>query len=284
MGYLLTILATFFTTLQSVTGIHGVFSLAGIFFLGSPVVMKLSIYALAIAQRAGVPPHYAFLIALGVAIVAGILFAYLFVKVSADSFAVLGLAALLASEALMRSWDDVTNGVLGISGIQRPDLFSSLPSLAMMFGVVTLLIILLQYVLLTTWVGRSIRAYKQNEIALEALGRPTKKIAQGLIIFTSFVYGITGAFIAWRVQFVDPQIAGMPYLIEIVTMGILALSPRIRSLVWAALFVTFFPEILRFLSLPVTMMGYARLLLYSLALLYLIRKLSPKLALSNRQI
>jgi len=283
MGYFLTTIATFFTTLQAAAGIHGVFSLAGIFFLGVPVVMEMSIYALAIAQKAGIPPQYAFLIAMLVAVLCGILFAYLFVKVSADSFAVLGLASLLASEALLQSWDSVTNGILGIS-VKRPDFFNSLPALAILFGMAMAIVLILEYVLLKTWLGRTIRAYKQNEIALEAIGRPTKKIAQALIIFASCVYGLTGVFIAWRVQFVDPQIAGIPYLIEIITMGILALSPRVRSLAWAALFVTFFPEVLRFLNLPTTMMGYARVILYSLVLLFLIHRLSPKLAISNRQI
>lgn len=284
MGYFLTIISSFFGTLFAGVSFHGVFSLAGIFFLGVPVVMKVSVYTLAISQKAGIPPEYAFLLAVVASLLTGLLFAYLFVKVSPDSFAVLGLASLLASEAFLMSWDNVTNGILGISGIKRPELLSSLDSLAICYLITVLLFLILEYVLLKTWIGRSVRAYKQDKNALEVLGVPSQKIAQGLIIFSALVYGIMGVLFAWRVQFIDPTVAGLPTLIEVVTIGILAFRPTIGALVLAGLFVSLFPELLRFLSLPSTILGYARLLLYSVVLLVLIYKLSPRLASNNRKV
>jgi len=284
MGYLYTIILAFLGTLISAVALHGSFSLAGIFFLGVPVTMKMAIYTLAIAERAGLAPELAFLLALLSSIAVGVIFAFLFVKLSADSFAVVGLAALLASEALLRSWDGVTNGILGIAGIARPGFLPSLPSLVIAVGVVAAVLLLFQYIFLQTWIGRAVRAYKENEISLEALGLPTKKIAQPLIVITSVIASLAAIFQAWRIQFIEPGVAGLPMLIEVLTVAILALKPSIRAIVLASLFVSFFPEILRFLHLPTTVMGYARLLLYSVVLLILIRKMAPRLATANRSI
>ncbi len=282
MGYFLTVIAGFCSDALAGVGLHGVFSLAGIFFLGIPVVMKISVYALAIAQRAGVPPEIAFIFAIIAAIAVGIIFAYLFVKVSPDSFAVLGLASLLACESLLQSWDSVTNGILGISGIRRPELFSSLPSLVIIYVLAVAVFFLLEWIFLRTRYGRLVRAYKQNEIVLQALGHSSSRIGQLLIIAASFIYGVVGILMAWRIQFVDPSIAGIPYLIEIVTIGVLALNPRVSSLAAATFFVAVFPEVLRFFNPPTAIMGYSRVLLYSIFLMVIIGKLLPKLSISNR--
>lgn len=284
MGYIYTIILAFLGTLISAIALHGSFSLAGIFFLGVPVTMKMAIYTLAIAEKAGLAPEIAFLLAVIASALVGLIFAILFVKLSADSFAVLGLAALLASEALLRSWDGVTNGILGIAGIARPELLSSLQSLTIGVAIVAGVLLLFQYVFLQTWLGRAVRAYKQDEVSLEAQGIPTRRVGQLLILITSVISALAGIFLAWRIQFIDPSVAGLSMLIEVLTVSILALRPSVRALALAALFVSFFPEILRFLSLPTSVMGYARLLLYSVVLLILIRKLAPKLSTANRTI
>jgi branched-chain amino acid transport system permease protein len=284
MGYFSTVISSFFGSLLAGVSLHGVFSMAGIFFLGIPVVGKVSAYTLAIAQKSGIPPEYAFLLAIIASLLVGLLFAYLFVKVSPDSFAVLGLASLLATEALFKSWDTLTNGILGISGIKRPEMLTSLDSLMACYFVTVILFLILEYVLLKTWIGRAVRAYKQDKNALDALGVSSLRLGQGLIVFSALVYGIVGFLLAWRVQFISPSIQGIPALIEILTIAILAFKPRVSAIIIATLFVALFPELLRFLALPSTVLGYARLLLYSVALLILIYKLSPRLASNNRKV
>jgi branched-chain amino acid transport system permease protein len=276
MGYLLTIITTLSANLMAGTAIHGVFSLGGIFFLGLPAVCKLAAYTLAIAQRAGLTPEWSFLLAIATAALAGVIFSLLFVRLSPDSFAVLGLAALLAMEALLKSWNEMTNGVLGIAGIERPDLLASLPAMAAAYLIFALLLLTVHYLILHSAPGRLIRAYRQNETALQSMGVRTRRLGGKMVLLSSVILSLTAILFTWRIQFIDPAILGLPFLIEIVTIGILALAPQLRAVAGSALLVTFLPEIMRLFALPATIMGNARLLIYCLVLLFLLKKLAFK--------
>ena len=284
MGYIFTIFSVFAGNLIAAVSMHTVFSLAGIFFLGLPTVVKISVYALAISQRAGISPEISFLIAMIVALFVSFLFALLFSRVSPDSFVVLGLASLVATEALIMSWDDVTNGVLGIAGVQRPDWMAQLSELVVIVLIIAFVILVVEFFALKTPAGRIMRAYREDSISLQSMGVATKKFAQTIIIISGVLLSITGVFYLWRVQFLDPQTFGIPILIEIFTLGVLALSPKVRMVALAALFVTFVPEMLRFIDFPSWILGYARTLFYAVLLLILIRKLSNNYVVAKRTI
>lgn len=284
MGYFLTILVFYGRTAISSVGIHLVFSLGGIFFLGMPSVVKVGAYTIALAEKQGMSGGVSFFIALSISFLCGLMFAWLFMKVSADSFAVLSLASILAIEALLRSWDTVTNGVLGISGIKRPDLFSTLPSLAIGIIVVVIVLFLMEFILLQTWIGRALRAYKQDEISLQALGVPTMKLAQAAILIASILAGISGIFMAWHIQYIDPMISGIPFLIEVITIGILSLKPKVRSVALMTLLVIVLPESLKFIDFPTSVFGYMRTFSYSIVLIFLILKLSKQQYITKRNI
>ena len=282
MGYFFTLLARFGIVLSMGTGMHLVFSLGGIFFLGMPTVVSLTAYALAIAEKAGYAPLWAAAIALLVNLCAGLLFAILYLRVSADSFAVLGLASILAFEALTRSWSELTNGVLGLAGIVRPELHAAEWSFGLFNLTLGILIVAGEYVLLQTFWGRALRALKENPVSLEALGISSDRLARNTIILSSLLFGIGSIVMVWQIQFLEPSFAGLMLLIEMLTVGILALKPEVKRVVGGAIFVIALPEFLRFLDLPVTLFGHLRVLLYSILLIVLIRFLNTKISITSR--
>ncbi len=284
MGYLLTILANLSGSILSGVGLHLVLSMAGIFFLGYPTIFKIAAYTLAISEKAGLGPELSMLLALAVSLLAALFFCKLFIKVSGDSFAVLGLASILAMEALTRSWDSLTNGVLGIAGIRRPEMMTSLSSLVFAVGFFALIFFTAEYLILKTWIGRALRAYKENEIALQSIGIPTQKLGQKMLLLTSMLGAIAACFFTWRVQFLDPSAFGIPLLIEFLTFAILALKPKMRSVAFSAAFVVLIPEILRFFNFPSAILGYTRILIYALILMVLIRKLSSTFIVTRNSI
>lgn len=284
MGYLYTILSTVGLTFIAGIGIHLLFSLAGIIFLGFPSAIKIGMYVIALSEKANVAPEIALLLGFAAALAIILLFAWIFVKVSLDSFVVIGLASVVATEALLRSWDSVTNGTLGISGISRPALLASLPSIAVVSIVLGLLCLLLEYVLLKTWVGRALRAYRESDLTLQAMGVHTSRFMQGIIFVAGFFFMLSFAIFLWRVQYLDPQMAGIPTLIEFSSIAILALKPKLRSIIFAVLIVELLPEMLRFLSLPAAVMGYVRGMLYAALLMFFLAKISGSLMTENRKL
>jgi len=284
MGYFLTIASFFFNTLIQGVGVHMVLSLAGIIFLGMPTVLKASMYALAIAEKAGISPEISFIIALVTALVVGLLFGFLFTRVSPDSFAVLGLASMLALDALIKSLDKFTNGVLGISGIVRPSWMTDLPAVAIVTVAVALLCLFIELILLKTPFGRRMRAFKEDEITLQSLGINTKKFSRNVIIFCSLFLSVAGSLFLWRIQFLDANFGTVPALVFLLTMGILSLKPKIRYVVLGAGVVTFLPEILRFFQFPSSQMGYIRDFLYAIFLIVLIHQLHTHFITSRRTI
>jgi branched-chain amino acid transport system permease protein len=284
MGYFLTILSFFFNTLIEGVAIHMVLSLAGIIFLGVPTVVKSSLYALAIAEKAGIAPEISFVIALLVSIVVGLLFGYLFTRVSPDSFAVLGMASMLALDALIKSLDKVTNGVMGISGVVRPGWMSDLTGVAIATVVAGILCLGIEAVLLQTPFGRRMRAFKEDEITLQSLGLNTKKFSRRVIVITSILLSIAASLFLWRIQFLDANFGGVAFLVFILTLGILAIKPKLRYVMLGAAVVSFLPEILRFFQFPSSLMGYIRDLLYALFLILLIHQLHKHFIPSRRTI
>lgn len=284
MGYFLTILSFFFNTLIEGVAVHLVLSLAGIIFLGMPTVLKASLYALAIAEKSGISPEVSFFIAILVSLLVGLLFALLYTRVSPDSFAVLGMASMLALDALVKSMDKVTNGVLGISGIVRPGWMPDLMMVGIVSVIVGLICLFFELILLQTPFGRKMRGFKEDEITLQSMGINTKKLSRFVIIISSLFLSIAGSLFLWRIQFLDANFGGVPALVFLLTLGILALKPRIRFVVLGSAVVTFLPEILRFFQFPSSLMGYIRDLLYALFLILLIHQLHKHFIPSRRTI
>ncbi len=70
----------------------------------------------------------------------------------------------------------------------------------------------------------------------------------------------------------------MVVLIQVVTVGILAVKPKVSWLIGATLFVSWVPEVLRLFDLPSTMVGNLRVLLYAVILIVALRSLKGWLA------
>ncbi len=283
MNYLLVIITKFAQNLMMGTGIHISFSNVGIFFLDFPAIINLSIYTLAIAQRDGFSHSISLFFALIICLITSFAAAAIYNRVTEDSFAVIGLASILATEALAKSLT-ITNGVLGISGISKPPLISTITSFTFCALAIALAILSLDFIISKTPLGRQIRAFKEDPINLQASGVNSKKTATISIIISSLIFSLGGAFILWQVQFIEPGFGGLTLLIEVLTIGIIALKPQTRYIAIGTAFVTLLPEVIRFLNLPSTTFGHLRIIIYSTSLVIFIKLFQDKLAITKRSI
>ncbi|MCX6793045.1 MAG: hypothetical protein NTY12_03380 [Candidatus Falkowbacteria bacterium] len=277
MGYWLTQLTRIFETAIPAMGAHLAIVVSNIFFLGIPVMFALSAYAMVILQVHGLSLLLSVLIALLIVVLASLIFVTAYLKLSADSFTVFSLASVLAFDAILKSWDSLTGGVLGIAGINRPDFASSLGQLALLQFVLTLFIILLEYIILKTQFGRALLAMKENKYIVESFGFSTKRLGAYVIVISSFVAALGGIIAIWRIRFLDPNFGGMMLLIQLATIAIVAAKPKVRWLSWSTIVIVLLPETLRFFSLPPSIVGNLRNLLYSLLLIVIIKGISKTL-------
>ena len=87
---------------------------------------------------------------------------------------------------------------------------------------------------------------------------------------------IDGILSILRIQFIDPSFGGIPFVLLGLTIAILALRSTPGWVFGPMIFVVLVPEVFRFLSLPSSIVGYSRVLLYSLLLIVLVRTLSTR--------
>ena len=240
-------------------------------------------YSLAILQKKfafGVVS--AFGIGLVLTFLLGLVLSYLYIRVSRESFTVLTAAIIVGFEAFLKSFADLTGGVLGISGIIRPSFMKSLFAIVIVSGIVMIGMMILEFLIFKAPLGRKIRGMKESETLLESLSVSSSKVAVVLISMATVLSGFAGGLEILRVQFLDPSFGGFPNLILVASIAILAQKPSVRTLFLSTLFVVLLPEILRFFNFHPSQMGHMRMLVYSGMLVVLIRNLSGKFKTNSR--
>lgn len=277
MGYWLTQLANIFETAISAVGAHLSVVVCNIFFLGMAVMMSLGPYAMVILQKKGLSLPIALSLTFLIVLAASLIFVAAYLKLSAESFTVFSLASVLAFDALLKSWDNVTGGVLGIAGITRPGIIPTLSALVIMECMFAVVVLTGEYVILKTWFGRALLAMKENKYVVESFGYSTKKLGSALIVIVSLTSAFSGILFIWRIRFIDPSFGGLIFLIQVLTIAIIAAKPKIRWLILSTLIIVLLPEVFRFFALPPTIIGHLRNLLYALSLIVIVKSVSGSL-------
>ena len=274
MGYFLTILASFLEGTIMTIGAHLTISLGGIIFFGLPTLYSAGAYSFVIASSHGLSFFESSLIASLVILAISLLFVLAYHRLSSDSFAVFSFTSVLAFDALVKSWDSVTGGVLGIAGVYRPSTVGTLSQLVWCELIILIILLFAEYIFLKSVYGRTLLGLRENKQIVSSLGANYKSLASVMIIAASFLSAIAGVLTVWRIQFLDPSFAGMSIIIKVATAAILAVKPKITWLVGAVLFVSLVPEIIRFFDLPSTIVGHLRTLIYTIILIIVLRNLS----------
>jgi branched-chain amino acid transport system permease protein len=276
MRYFYLQLARFWEAVFMGVGAHLTVSVAGIFFFGFPVSVSVAGYTLGILEKHGVSPWGAAGFAVVAAVLSGFFFVYLYLRLSGESFAILSLASVLAFDAVVRSWDSVTGGVLGIAGIARPLALPGLFEIAIFGGILALGTLLFEYAVLQSPLGRSFRGLKESDTFLASFGISPRRTGATVILIAALVGGLAGITALWRIQFIDPNFGGggVLLLIQGLTVAIIASKPQLHWLLAGLLFTTFLPEILRLFALPSSILGHVRMLLYGALLIVLVNWVS----------
>ena len=191
-------------------------------------------------------------------------------KLKGDYLALATFGFAVAAYDIFNNWIDLTKGPMGIPGISAPTVFGfELSNKGLYFIVVIIILSLallsIRRIATSPW-GRVLQAIREEEVAVEVIGRNPRRYKLITFIFSAFWSGIAGGLYAGYTSFIHPSnftpMVSILILCMVILGGIGSLSGSI-----AGVFVLIsLPEILRFLNLPGNLVGSLNQILYGLIL------------------
>ncbi len=256
-------------SLNIALGYVGMINLAHIAFYG------IGAYTSAILTvRYDQPFVVAFVVAGILASICGWLVTVITNKLKGDYFALGTLGFAFVMYAIFLNWSSITRGPLGIPGIPKPEIFGKIifqPSSYLIFAAIVLGI---------TWfilwrLGRSrygtlLQAVRDDSIGAQSLGKNIFRLKAEAMMFSAFFAGIAGSLYAHYISFIDPSTFYLNDIIIILTMVIVGGLVSLRGSFLAAVIIILLPEMLRFVSLPSSMIGPMRQIMYALLLIVIL--------------
>ena len=173
---------------------------------------------------------------------------------------------------ILNNWIDLTNGPMGVPGIQRPSPIS-LPGLTLSFetradyyylGLVFVgLVAFLLYRIVNSRIGNALIAIRENEELARSIG--VDAMAYKVFAFTlgGALAGMAGSFYAHYILFISPVTFTIAESINLLVMIIFGGMTTLFGPVFGAVALTLLPEFLR-------MAGSLRLVIYGVALVIFI--------------
>lgn len=246
----------------------------GILHLGHIGFYAIGAYTSALLTLNHIPFLLALLISTFFGALAGLLVGLPAIRLRGDylALATLGFGEIIRLVAL--NWTDVTRGPLGVTAIPRPEVFgfifrsgfSTLLLYLLLGGIIHLLI----YKIVNSPYGRVIETIREDETASKALGKNTAKVKLQVLAISAAGAAFAGSLYAHAFNFIDPSLFR---IIEMSTILIMIILGGLGSF-WGpiigttAVYVIFEP--IRFLPIPIEILGPIRRLLYALIFILII--------------
>ena len=191
-------------------GLNLQYGYTGLINFGVVAFFGIGAYASALLTLAGWPLLPAFLVAIAVAGIAAYPIGLLSLRLSDDYLAVVTLGFSEAVRLLIQQEQWLTKGVQGLPGIPR--LFGSLgvgeyADLATL-GVLALCngaAVALMMHLVRSPYGRLIQAIRDDEVAVEAIGKDPRRYKVQVFMLGAGLAGLAGAFYAHFITYLSPE-------------------------------------------------------------------------------
>jgi branched-chain amino acid transport system permease protein len=182
------------------------------------------------------------------------------------SIATLGIGEIVGLVIL--NWESLTRGPIGLSGIPPLEIgafsFESAQALYWATLAIVVVLALLQVRLLSSHLGRSFRAVREDDVAARAFGIGLNR-AKGLaFVFGGFLAGISGAITAHLYSYINHETFTSQISILALTMVILGGMGNVLGAVIGAVMLIGLPELFRATA-------EYRVLIYGIVLLVLVR-------------
>lgn len=245
----------------------------GLFNLGHAAFFAIGAYVSALlALGLGMPFWVCIIAAALFAALFGFLLGFPTLRLRGDYLALGTLGFAFIVEAVLKNWTDVTRGPLGLPGIPRPELFSSIEMYMLLALVFLAATILITHRIVNSPFGRVLKSIREDETAAQTLGKNTVRYKMIVLTTSAFFAGIAGSLYAHYITFIDPTSFSLPVLILLLSAVIIGGLGNIRGAVAGAFLLILLPEPLRFIGLPSNLVGAGRQMIYAVLVLVILLK------------
>lgn len=178
-----------------------------------------------------------------------------------------------SADSPLGSWQNLTNGPLGISGIPRPMLLGWQIADPVAFAIFATVLALFCAVVIwrltsSPW-GRVLITIREDELAARSLGKNTRFLKVQAFAISAAIVAIGGTIYASYTLYLDPSAASLDNSILMLSMVIVGGIGNFRGPLIGAAILIILPEILRFLELPDAQAANLRMLIYGVLLIVL---------------
>ena len=274
------LLSPFITNLLIIIGIYSILAVslnlalgfAGLINLGHVAFFAIGAYSSALLTlRLGFPFIVAFFMAGIIAGFFGFILMWATKRLKGDYLALATLSFSFVVISLIINLQGITRGPLGISGIPKPSFFgimlASNTSYLFFVIIVAVLSIFVINDMLNSPFGRLLQAARDDEIGLRVLGKNTGKLKYKAMMISAFFAGIAGSLFAHYISYIEPSSFFFSEIILILTIVIVGGIASLPGSIVATFVIILIPEIFRFVSLPTSIIGPARQIIYAIILI-----------------
>ena len=266
-------------SLNYVVGYTGILSISHASFVGvgaytSAILMKQfdMSFLLAILLVILITAFVAFLTAIPV------------LRLKDDSLMLISFGFALIYFNVMLNWTSLTNGALGVKGIPAIEVFGIDFSSKLYFLGLCLFFLLMAiaffHKIVSSPYGTVIKGIRENESVMQNMGHNTMFYKYSVYIVGAVFAGIAGALYAPYLTYIEPSLFNLLVSVYVLIMAILGGLGNIWGSLWGTIILIVFPELLRFIGLPNSIMAETQQILYGL-LLFLLMYLRPQGLLGN---
>ncbi len=190
-------------------GLNIIMGCAGLFTIANAALFGVGAYTSALLALAGFPFWVDILAAIFMAGLVSLLIGLPTLNLSGDYLAVatMGLGEVLV--AILRNWDSVTRGPMGLPGIPAASLFGftfDSPIKFLGLSAVSLSVTYLVAERLTySPLGRILKGIREDEIAVQVLGKNTFWVKMWAFVAGGALMGAAGSLYAHYLGYIDPS-------------------------------------------------------------------------------
>ena len=226
----------------------------GLFNLGHAAFYGVGAYTSALLVRAGVPWLLAVLASMAMAGMVAFLIGIPTLRLVGDYLAVVTMGLGEITRAIFKNWIAVTRGPMGLPGIPHASLFGFAFDSAEKYLALGVVCLVLVYIvaerLLRSPFGRVLKGIREDETAVQALGKNIYRFKMWVLIIGSAMAGLAGSLFAHYITFIDPSSFVMWltfFVLLIIVLG--GLGNNLGAVAVTIVFVAL-REGLRFVGLP----------------------------------
>ncbi len=253
-------------TLPGALGYNLLFGKGKIFHFGPVAASLASAYATFLVL--GATGSYALAVLTGAcaALAASLFFAWLALRLEPDGLGVLSIAAHLALLTVVLTWSSLTRGALGIPQIPRMPLLGAPAAFALAALMIALLRGFFLWLLHRGAFGRALAALAEHPWHAAALGISRRRIHTIAFLIAGLGAAIGGVLFPQYLHLLHPSDYGFSALVFLVMVVVAGGPGSVPGVVLSTFLLLLLKESLRFVPMPIAILGPLRLILFGLIL------------------